>query len=134
VRPVYEWKSANANKATGPIRRTSIAYEIKQTWAANVEQVLTFRIVNPMVIAPDYHPPPPIYVSVSLQTTTAGQKYINDTLMVVDAMTVHGGIQGSRVPLAVWSDTWPKCFKSPVSKGLTDSVWRDLLQTHPRKP
>ena len=55
-------------------------------------------------------------------------------LPILDADAVHGGIKGGRVPLAIWSDTWPTCFKDPVAKGISKDVWRVLPQTYPRKP
>jgi hypothetical protein len=54
--------------------------------------------------------------------------------MQVDPLTVWGGIKGGRVPLAVWSDTWPTCFKSPLDKGMIDTPWRTIPQSYPREP
>jgi len=121
-----------ADPVTGT--RNTIVFTVEQFWENGERQVLSFRIENPHVIAPDYHPPPPLYISASLPTTPAGQKHINDTLMIVNATEVHGGIKGGRVPLAIWSDTWPTCFKDPVSTGISKNTWRIFPQTYPRKP
>jgi hypothetical protein len=135
--PVFEFCHANSlhscsNSVTGT--RNTIVFTVKQDWESGERQILSFRITNPPVIAPDYHPPPPLYISASLPTTPAGRKHISDTLMIVNATEVHGGIKGGRVPLAIWSDTWPTCFKDPVSTGISQNTWRNLPQTYPREP
>jgi len=99
--------------------RSRVVLVLRKDWQPNTQCIVSFRLDNPPAIAPSALVPPAT-INLRIETATkielVPQGNVSAGLLDYDQATI-GGIERAARPLAIYTDTWPRCFKELDGNG-----------------